>query len=177
MSTARELQEQGVQLYSRQEYEAAARIFQQAVEAYQAEGQADMAAEMQTNVGLVHRALGEYQQALDVMQQALRVFQEQGDDFRAAQVTGNIGGVYYELNDKEQAYHCYRQAADTFRDLGQNNLYGETLVALAKLQFRDGKFTTGATTFEVGIEFLEHPTRRQKIIRRLIGMRKKITGS
>src|SRR5690554_2861117 len=115
MSTAKELQEQGVALYEQHRYEESARAFQQAVELYAAEDKPDMVAEMQTNLGLVHRALGENQQALDIMQIALETFREQGDKLREAQVMGNMGGVYLELNDKEQAYNCYRQAADLFQ--------------------------------------------------------------
>ena len=63
MSTAQELQEQGVKLFRQRDYEAAGRVFQQALDAYEADKQADMAAEMRTNIGLVHRSLGENQQA------------------------------------------------------------------------------------------------------------------
>jgi tetratricopeptide (TPR) repeat protein len=176
LSTGKELQEQGVKLYNKQDYEAAARLFRQAVEAYESEGEESLVAEMQTNIGLVHRALGEYQQALDIMQVALHTFQEHDDQLRAAQVIGNMGGVYSELNDKEQSYNCYRQAADTFLELDEMQLYGETLVALAKLQFRDGKFLVGAATYEVGLEFLDKLSVNQRILKRLIGLRKGLTG-
>ena len=85
MSSANELQEQGVKFYEQRDYEAAARMFLQAKEAYDLQGDEDLAAEMLTNLGLVHRALGENQQALEVMQKALRVFQEREDQQRAAQ--------------------------------------------------------------------------------------------
>ena len=94
MSSADELQEQGVKLFQQHDYEAAARIFQQASDAYTAENKPDMAAEMQTNIGLIHRALGENQQALEIMQQSLKVFQKLEDPKRTAQVLGNMGGVY-----------------------------------------------------------------------------------
>ena len=176
MSTAKELQDEGVRRYGRQEYEEAARLFQQALEAYDTEGQGDMVAEMQTNIGLVHRALGEYQQALDIMQAALRMFQEIDDQLRSAQVIGNMGGVYSELNDKEQAYNCYLQAADAFFELGENNMYGETLIAMAKLQVRDGKIMAGAATYEAGLEHLESLSRSRKLVKKVIGLRKRLTG-
>jgi tetratricopeptide (TPR) repeat protein len=176
MGKAEELQEQGTKLYHQHDYEAAARLFQQAQEAYSAENRSDMIAEMQTNIGLIHRALGEHQQALEAMQQALRTFQEAGDKLRTAQVMGNMGGVYLELGDKEQAYNCYRQAADTFKELGQNKLYGETLIAIASLQIRDGKIWAGAATYEVGLEFLDKLTPSQRLLKRLLGLRNRISG-
>jgi len=177
LSTAKELQDRGVKLYEQKDYEAAARIFQQAMEAYEAEDKRDMSAEMRTNIGLVHRALGENQQALEAMQAALRVFQEEGDQLRSAQVMGNLGGVYIELGDKEQAYNCYRQAADAFQDLGEQEMYGQTLIAMAKMQVRDGKIWQGAATYEVGLENIGKLSMSQKMLKSLIGVRNRLTGA
>jgi tetratricopeptide (TPR) repeat protein len=176
MATASELQQQGIKLFQQRDYEAAARIFQQAYEAYVGEGKRDMAAEMQSNIGLVHRALGEYQQALEVMQGALLTFQEIGDQLRSAQALGNLGGVYVALSDKEQAYNCYRQAADIFEALGEKKFYGETMLAMADLQVKEGKLMQGAATYEVGLENLDQLSASQKILKGLLGFRNRLTG-
>jgi tetratricopeptide (TPR) repeat protein len=176
MSTAQELQEQGVKLFQQKDYEAAARQFQQAQDAYEAEGKRDMVAEMQTNIGLVHRVLGEHQQALDMMQAALVIFQDLNDPIRAAKVLGNMGGVYAALGDKEQAYNCYRQAADIFDEHGEKKLYGETMIAMGDLQVRDGKLLVGASTYEVGLENLDQLNASQKVLKGLLGIRNKLTG-
>jgi tetratricopeptide (TPR) repeat protein len=171
-----EYQAEGKRLYQQHDYEDASRFFQQAQEAYEAEGQTDMVAEMQVNIGLTHRALGENQQALDMMQEALHTFQATDDMLRTAMVLGNIGGVYVALGDKEQAYNCYRQAADLFEDLGEKQLYGETLVAMGDLQVRDGNVMRGAATYEVGLENLSELSTSQKVIKGLLGFRNKLVG-
>ncbi len=176
MSQAQELQEQGVKLFQQQDYEDAARIFRQAQDAYEADSAPDMVAEMQVNIGLVHRALGENQQALDMIQEALHAFQELQDTRRTAMALGNMGGVYVALGDKEQAYNCFRQAADIFEELGEKKLYGETLVAMGDLQVRDGKVMAGAATYEVGLENLDELNASQKVIKGLLGFRNKLTG-
>jgi len=176
MTTAQEHQEQGIKLYGQQDYEAAARAFQQAHEAYHANDEKDMAAEMEVNIGLVHRALGENQQALDIMQTALRTFQAGGDTLRAAKVMGNLGGVYMELGDREQAYNCYRQAADAFQELGEKKLYGETLIAMGRMQVREGKVWVGAATYEVGLEQLDKLTGTQKVLKSLINLKNRLSG-
>ncbi|RMG81141.1 MAG: hypothetical protein D6712_16850 [Chloroflexi bacterium] len=176
MATASELQQQGEKLFHQHDYEAAAQVFQQALEAYEADGLHDKATEMRVNIALIHRSLGEYDQALDLMQQALKFFQEQGDAKRAAMVLGNLGGLYAAMGDKEQAYNAYRQAADTFEELGEEKLYGETLVAMGDLQVREGKLTSGAATYQVGLEHLGDLNMRQKIIRRLSGLINRFGG-
>ena len=176
MSTAQELQDQGVKLFQQKDYEAAARLFQQASDAYNADGKRDMVAEMQTNIGLVHRALGQHQQALDSMRNAQTTFEEINDPVRVAKVLGNMGGVYMALGDKEQAYNCYRQAADIFQEHNEKELYGETLIAMGDLQVRDGKIMAGAATYEVGLEQLDHLSTGQKVIKGLLGVRNKLTG-
>lgn len=168
---AKALQEQGIKHYQKQEYEEAARVFQQAHEAYMQDGQRDMAAEIQSNLGLVHRALSEYQQALDQFDAALRTFQELGDAFRSAQVLGNMGSVFAKLNDKEQAYNCYEQASEVFLELGREDLYGETLIAIGELQMRDGKLLKGAETYEAALRFVPELTGRQRVVKWFIGMR------
>ncbi|MBI1256084.1 MAG: tetratricopeptide repeat protein [Chloroflexi bacterium] len=176
VSTAQELQEQGVKLFGQKEYEAAARAFSQAMEQYEAEGKQDMVAEMQVNLGLVHRGLGERQQALDVMQEALHTFETMNDKRRTAMTLGNIGSVYAGLGDKEQAYNCYRNAADLFDEIGETKLHGETMVAMADLQVRDGKLSVGAATYEVGLSEIDELSAGQKVLKGLIGVRKKIMG-
>jgi tetratricopeptide (TPR) repeat protein len=176
VTTASEYQEQGVKLFQQRDFEAAARAFVQAQEAYESEGQKDMAAEMQTNRGLVHRTLGENQQALDIMQTALHTFQEMNDTRRTAMVLGNLGGVYAALGDKEQAYNCYRQAADIFEELGEKKLYGETLIAMGDLQVRDGKIMAGAATYESGLDNLDDLSASQKVIKGLLGIRNRLMG-
>jgi tetratricopeptide (TPR) repeat protein len=176
LPTSQELQDQGVKLFQQKDYEAAARTFMEARDAYESEGKRDMVAEMQTNIGLIHRAIGEHQQALDAMQAALTVFQEINDPVRAAQVLGNMGGVYVALGDKEQAYNCYRQAADIFEEHGEKKMYGETLIAMGDLQVRDGKLMAGAATYEVGLEQLDQLSAGQKVIKGLLGIRNRLIG-
>ncbi len=176
MANAQDLQNQGIKLFQQKDYEAASRLFQQAQDAYETDGQKDMVAEMQVNIGLVHCVLGENQQALDLMQSALTVFQDLNDPVRGAKVLGNLGRVYAALGDKEQAYNSYRQAADIFDEHGEKKLYGETLVAMGDLQVRDGKLMVGAATYEAGLDQLDELSASQKVLKGLLGIRNKLTG-
>jgi tetratricopeptide (TPR) repeat protein len=176
VATGQELQDQGVELFKQHDYEAAAQVFQQANDAYLAEGKKDMAAEMQSNLGLIYRSLGENQKALDAIQGALTTFQEMNDTLRSAKALGNLGGVYVAMGDREQAYNCFRQAADIFQDLGEKKLHGDTLLAMADLQMKDGKLMAGAATYEAGLEQIDHLNTSQKIIKGLLNIRGKLMG-
>lgn len=177
MASPQELQSQGVALYDQHDYEAAARIFQQAREAFENAGKPDLAAEMKVNIGLVHRALGENQQALDMMQEALRFFNEKQDKLRAAQVMGNLGAVYAALNDKEEAFKHYRHAADAFKALEQTQMYSETLLALGSLQVRSGKWFDGAATYQVGLAGIKNLNFRQRIMKFLTNLILRLGGT
>lgn len=177
MTIAEDMKEQGIALFNQHDYEAAARAFQKAKDAYAEDGQHDMVAEMKVNIGLVHRELGEAQQALDLMQEALRTFEDAKDKMRVAQVLGNLGGVYRALGDKEQAEMSYRQAANTFSELGEETLYSDTLMALGAMQVRDFKFLRGAATYTVALEKREQLTGTQRIIKSLSNLINRISGA
>lgn len=176
MSSAEALQEQGIKQFQQKEFEEAARLFQEASTAYEAEGQRDLAAEMQVNLGLTRRSMGANQDALDLMGQALIVFNELEDHKRSAMVLGNMGGVYVALGDKEQAAECYRDAADIFEELGEKKLHGETLLAIANLQMSNRKVTDAAATYEAGLSELDNLSVSQKMIKGLIGFKNSLIG-
>jgi len=176
MTTAQEIQDRGVKLFQRKDYEEASRAFAQAQSLYETDGKPDMAAEMQVNIALVHRALSEHQQALEIMQTAVRTFQQMNDRKRMAMALGNLGGVYAVMGDHEQAYSSYRTAADIFDEIGEKKLHGETLVAMGALQVKNGKLGAGAASYEVGLSELDNLSPSQRILKGLIGIRNRITG-
>ena len=148
MVDANGLNEQGKRLFQQGDYETAYTVFEQAQRAYAEQGMVDQVAEMQVNMGLMKHTLGDSSTALTLMQQALETFVNMEDGLRTAQVLGNMGRVYLKLNDHEQAYQSYRQAADLFEELGEKKFYGETLLAMADLQMKDGKMMSAAGTYE-----------------------------
>lgn len=170
------MKEQGVELFTQHDYEAANRAFQQAKDAYEEANDFDSVAEMKVNIGLVHRSLGENQQALELMQEALTHFKDQGDKLRTAQVQGNLGNVYAALNDKEHAELAFRQAANLFQELGEENLYSDTMMALGGFQVRDGKLFAGAATYQIALENRDNLTGTQKILKSLSNIITRLNG-
>lgn len=176
LSKADSLKEEGVKLFNQHDYEAANRSFQQAKDAYEAEDNYTMVAEMKVNIGLVHRSLGESQQALELMQEALRFFQEKNDKLRTAHVLGNMGGVHLSLGDKDKAEIAYRDAAALFKELDEADLYSDTLQALGRLQLTSGKFLQGATNYQTALAGRKNLRISQRIILMLTNIISRVMG-
>lgn len=176
MSTGSELQSKGTRLFEKGKYQEAVGIFNEAVEAYRTEGNAAMVAEMQVNVGMCKRELEQYEDALKEMQVSLAYFDEHGPQIRKAQTLGNMALAYAKLGDTEQGQTMYREAGAIFRELGEDEQYGETVLALADMYFRAGDLMLAVATFEVGLEYVKNLNHRQKMIKQLGMLRARLTG-
>ncbi|MBN1562885.1 MAG: tetratricopeptide repeat protein [Anaerolineae bacterium] len=176
MPTGEELKNKGVEQFMQGDYEDAAETFKQAIAAYEDEGAGDMVAEMQVNLGLSLHSMGESEQALEQMNMAHAVFAQINDQSRTAQCLGNMARVYAKLGNTEQALTNYREASALFMQLGDEENYGQTVLAIADLQMRSGQLMKAAATFEVGLDYIKNPTGRQKMMKKLLGVRNKLTG-
>jgi tetratricopeptide (TPR) repeat protein len=176
MSTGDELKNKGVEQYMQGDYEEAITTFREAIAAYEDAGTADMAAEMQVNLGLALHSTGEHEAALEQMNMALAAFTQINDPHRRAQVLGNMARVYAKMGNNEQAMTNYREASAIFIELDDEENYGQTVLAIADLQFRSGQLMTAAATYEVGLDYIKNPNMRQKMRKKLLGVRNKITG-
>lgn len=177
MSTADELKDQGIKQFMQEHYQRAADIFRQAVDAYEAENKADMAAEMRVNLGLSLHSLNKHEEALVEMAKGHAVFAQMNDKLRTAQALGNMARVYARLDNTEQALTNYREASSIFIELGDEENYGQTVLAIADLQMRSGNMMQAASTFEIGLDYIKQPNARQRIMRKLLSVRDKMTGT
>jgi tetratricopeptide (TPR) repeat protein len=176
MSTGSELQLKGTRLFEKGSYEEAAAIFVQAIEAYRAESNLQLVAEMEVNVGLCKRETGQYEEAIKHMQTGLAYFEERGPRARKAQTLGNMALAYAKLEDTEQAQTLYREAASIFREIGEDEYYGETILALADMYFRAGDLMLAASTYEIGLDYIRNKNHRQKMLKQLMIVKNRMAG-
>lgn len=169
--------DEGLQHFRDQDYEAAAESFRQAAAAYEDAGEAEMVAEMQVNLGLALHSMGQYDDALEQMNEALALFRQMNDPVRTAQALGNMARVYAKLGNTEQAVTNYREASAIFIEEGDEESYGQTILAIADLQLRSGNLMQAAATYEVGLDYVKTPNARQKIMKNLLGLRNRLTGT
>lgn len=176
MPTADELKDRGVAEYLRGDYELAVETFRAAAAQYGDDGVADMVAEMQVNLGLALHSLDQHDAALEQMTQAHAVFAQMKDAHRTAQALGNMARVYAGQGNSEQAITNYREAAAIFNELGDEENYGQTVLAIADLQLRGGQVMKAAATYEVGLEHVKNLNARQKLMKKLLGLRNRLGG-
>lgn len=174
--SGKKLQAQGIHQFQADEFEAAVQTFRQAITAYEAENDPLGAAEQHVNLGLCYRALDQFEPALEAMQTGLAAFREHQDRFREAQALGNLALVYAKQDNSEQATTYYREAAAIFRELGEDEFYGQTILALADLQFRSGQLIQAAETFELGLQYIQNPNQRQKMMKQLMVVKNRMVG-
>ena len=176
MSTGSELQIKATRLFEKGKYEDAAEVFAEALEAYQEEGTGELAAEMRVNLGLAKRELGDLEAAITEMQTGLAYFKETEDRLREAQTLGNMALAYAKAKDEEQAQTMYREAGRIFREIDEDEYYGETILALADMQFRSGNLLEALVTFEIGLEHVRNKNHRQKMMKQLLVLKNRLSG-
>jgi len=160
----------GMKKYNRGAHAQAGSSFQKALTAYEADGKADMAAEMRANLGMVARDQKRYENAQNFLRDALAVFEEMGDTKRAAMVKANLGGVLSSMGDKESAYDLYVQAADSFQDLGETAMQGETLKTMAALQIKRGKLNQGREILADAVQMADSSTFSERLLKAAINI-------
>jgi tetratricopeptide (TPR) repeat protein len=176
MATGSELQIKATRLFEREKYDEAAEAFMEALAAYEAEENPHLAAEMRVNFGLAKRELGDFETAITEMQTGLEYFRQENDQLREAQTLGNMALAYSKADDHEQAETMYRMAANLFQEIGENEYYGETILALGDMQFRAGNLMAALTTFEMGLEHVRDTNHRQKIMKQLLLLKNRMLG-
>jgi tetratricopeptide (TPR) repeat protein len=110
------------------------------------------------------------------MEEGLTVFREQEDKHREAQALGNLALAYSKQGNDEQATTLYREAAALFREAGDDDNYGETVLALADLQFKSGDLMQAVATFEAGLDHIRNPSQRQKMAKQLLVVKNRLLG-
>ncbi len=176
MSKGQEFQTKATRLFESEKYEEAAETFTEAMNAYQEAGDEQLAIEMRVNLGLAKREMGDYEAAVTEMQAGLAYFRENGVRLREAQTLGNMALAYAKLDDQEQAQTMYREAASIFREIGEDEYYGETILALGDMLFRSGNLMEALGIFEVGLEHIRNKNHRQKLMKQLLVLKNRMAG-
>jgi tetratricopeptide (TPR) repeat protein len=119
------LRQEGVELQSQTQYQAALETFQAALVCYQNRPTDNRAEEsvVLNHIGAVYDRLGRYNEALESYQQALSQAGDVGNRPGQSTILNNIGAVYDRLERYNEALDVYQQALTIAREVGDHTQY------------------------------------------------------
>lgn len=175
-ASPQQLDQEGKDLYQKGEYLEAALTFAAAGKAYQAIGELIMTAEMANNCSVAYLQAGDGQAALDAVVGTDQVFAAQGDLRRQGMALGNRASALDALGDKENAADFYQQSADILQQCGEQELRAKVLQSLSALELKHGKQIDALFTMKAGLDGIEKPSFKQRILKKLLKLPMKYLG-
>jgi tetratricopeptide (TPR) repeat protein len=172
--TPDQLADEGQSAYHRGEYLSAAKSFQAAADGFNSDGDTFKAAEMANNCSVALLKHGDPQAALDVVEGTETIFQEKGDFLRQALAIGNRGAALDELGQVENASAAYKESAKLLKQIGEFELRAHVMQSLSALQLQEGHHLQAYTTMLAGVEGIEKPNPKQRLLKSLMHMPFKI---
>ncbi len=164
----RELIKAARSAYEDGDYFEAARLFKAAQESYELGANPIQAAEMANNGCVAFLQAGEPRAALLALEGIESVFEQAGDIQRLAMTWGNRGMALEAMKQFDLALEAYRRAADLFLQIGENELYTTTMQSLSALQLRNKRPLEAIATMQAGLDRVDKPGVRQRLLKRLL---------
>ncbi|GAB4199396.1 MAG: hypothetical protein Fur006_50060 [Coleofasciculaceae cyanobacterium] len=122
VTTASQLLQQGRDYYDNAQFAASVKAWQQAAQAYQAQGESINQAMVLSNLALAYQALGQLPQAKDAIATSLQLLQSAPDTPERrrilAQALNTQGSLQMAQGQAQQALTTLKQATDAYRQVG-----------------------------------------------------------
>ncbi len=167
---AQGLAKEGKLAYQRGDYENAARTFQAASNGYKTSQDALNAAEMANNASVAYLKAGDAQSALQAVEGTAEIFAVEGDVRRQALALGNLGAALEGVQRYLEAEDAYQQSADLLKQIGEDKLRLNVMQSLSTLQLRNGKHLQALSSLQAGLEDVDRPSPKQRMLKKLLGV-------
>lgn len=158
----------GQAAYQRGDFLESAEIYRSAAGAYQLAGDMLMAAEMHNNASVAYLQAGKPEAALSEVANTPELFAAAGELRRQAMAIGNQAAALEGLDRLEEALEAYELSAALFEQAGDTDLRLHTMQALSALQLKSGRRLQALTTMRSGLEGINKPTLKQRLLQRLL---------
>jgi tetratricopeptide (TPR) repeat protein len=168
--TPEELAATGRDAFERGEFAAAANAFQAAADGYSLAEDPLNAAEMKNNCSVARLQGGDAPGALAAVRGTAEVFAEEEAMREQALALGNEAAALQALGKPEEAETLYRQSADLLAETGEDELRASVLRSISELQLKQGRHLEAVASMHAGLEGLEKPKPRQRLVRKLLEM-------
>lgn len=166
--SAEQLAQEARKAYEEEEYEQAAMGFTAAKNAFQANGDTLMAAEMANNCSVALLKSGKPQEAYDAAKDTDQVFTQAGDQRRLAMALGNQAAALDVLKKKQEALELYQRSAQIFKELGDMEMRAYVLQSISGIQLSQGKRVEALISMEAALEHKPHLSLRERFLRWLL---------
>ncbi|MEM7655114.1 MAG: sensor histidine kinase [Bacteroidota bacterium] len=127
--------------------------FRQGLELAQKE--ADLKAQLLTNLGTLHGRLQETELAIRYFLEAKVLREQQGDSLGLAILANNLGNLYYLEQDFGLAEGAYLEALLIYQELGDQRRLGHTNGNLGNLAVIDENWKLAAEYYQAGLKIAE----------------------
>ncbi len=164
------------EVFSQGQYKQAIAGFKDAHQAYLAQGDDYLAAEMANNLSVSYLQNKQNKAALEIVQGTELVFQQHNDFTKQAMALGNQGAALEALKRFDEAMAVYQEAADLLKGRDEEELRTYILKSLSVLHLRKGNQLQSLLSMQHSIDTLEKPTLWQRIYRWLLDIPFKLTG-
>lgn len=162
------LADEGKSLYQAKKYLPAANSFSLAAEEYHALGKSLLGAEMRNNQCVSLLLAKNPRQALEAVKGTSSVFADAGQMLNAGMALGNQATALKDLGENDLALEAFAKAAEIFRSVDEEELYLQTMQSVSALKLKSRDLGGALFSMQKGIEGIEKPTWRQKILKKLL---------
>ncbi len=161
-------EEEGKELYTARKFQQASIVFSQAAELYLKQEQEQLAAEMRNNQCVALLQAKQPREALAAVQGTALIFKAAGDQQKQAMAFANEATALKDLGQKSEAIDKFTQAADLFTQLNEGAMHLEVMQSISALKLKSRNLTGALFSMQDGLEQVEKPTLRQKLLINLL---------
>jgi len=147
-----------------------AHTFEVAAQAYMSSGDVLMASEMKNNSSVAFLQAGEADSALLAVEGTVETFANAGDIRRQGMALGNQGAALEALGKRAEAMEAYTQSSDLLKQAGDTDLRMHVMRSLSALQLRTGHQFEALGTMQAGLDEIDKPSPRQRLLKRLLNI-------
>lgn len=133
-----------------------------------------MAAEMRNNSSVAFLQAGEAEAALKAVEGTVETFANAGDIRRQGMALGNLGAALEAASRLDESAEAYQQSAELLKQAGETDLRLHVMRSLSALQLRTGRQVEALATMQSGLEAVDKPSPKQRILKRLLNIPAKL---
>ena len=161
-------EEEGKTLFRAGKFLQAAKAFSMAASFYLEHGKNSQAAEMRNNQAVALLKGKDPQGALEAVQGTHETFLAGGQELNAAMALANQATALEDLGEADEAIKLFNEAAAFFKELAEQEMYLQTMQSISRIKFRQRNIPGALVSMQDGLDELDKPTLRQKLLRNLL---------